>query len=100
TLLGALCAAGATLQVFLLNMCYDVPVKLMSGHLLLMALTLIVPDVPRLVRFFVLGRPVAPRPAMPLFAWRRLDLAARVLGVIAFGGFAVLRLLGAYRDAT
>ncbi len=100
TLLGALCAAGATLQVFLLNMCYDVPVKLMSGHLLLMALTLIAPDVPRLAAFFVLGRPVAPRPPVPLFGrWRRLDRAARVLGAVAFGGFAALQLLDAYRDA-
>jgi hypothetical protein len=101
TLLGALCAAGATLQVFLLNMCFDVPVKLMSGHLLLMALTLIVPDVPRLARFFLLGRPIAPRSATPLFGrWRRLDLAARALGVLAFGGFAALYLLDAYRDAS
>ncbi|HEY1377224.1 MAG TPA: hypothetical protein VGF55_10545, partial [Gemmataceae bacterium] len=94
TLLGALCSVGATLQVFLLNMCYDVPVKLMSGHLVLMALTLIAPDVPRLAAFFVLGRPVAPRPATPLFGrWLRLDRAARVLGVVAFGGFAALQLL-------
>jgi hypothetical protein len=50
TLLGALCAAGATFQVFRLNMSYDVPVKLMSGHWLLMALTLIAPDAGRLDR--------------------------------------------------
>lgn len=100
TLLGALLSAGAALQVFLLNMCFDVPVKLMSGHLLLMALTLIAPDLPRLAGFFVFGRPVAPRPPTPLFGrWRRLDTAARVLGVVAFGGFAALQLLDAYRDA-
>lgn len=100
TLLGALLSAGATLQVFLLNMCFDVPVKLMSGHLLLMALTLIAPDVPRLFRFFVLGRPVAPRPMTPLFGrWLRLDRAARVLGVVAFGGFAALQLWDASVDA-
>jgi hypothetical protein len=51
TLLGALCSAGATFQVFLLNMCYDVPVKLMSGHLFLMALLLIAPDAWRLLGF-------------------------------------------------
>jgi hypothetical protein len=101
TLLGALCAAGATLQVFLLNMCFDVPVKLMSGHLFFMALTLILPDVPRLARFFVLGRPIEARAATPLFGrWRRLDLAARVLGAFAFGGFAALYLVDAYRDAS
>jgi hypothetical protein len=100
TLLGALLSFGATLQVFLLNMCFDVPVKLMSGHLLLMALTLIAPDVPRLVGFFVLGRPVAPRPATPLFGrWRRVERAAGVLLTLAFGGFAALQLFDAYTDA-
>jgi hypothetical protein len=66
-----------------------------------MALTLIVPDVPRLARFFVLGRPIAPRSATPLFGrWRRLDLVARVLGVVVFGGFAALYLLDSYHDAS
>jgi hypothetical protein len=100
TLLGALCAAGATLQVFLLNMCYDVPVKLMSGHLLLMAVTLIIPDVPRLAAFFMLGRPTAPRRWPPLFgSWQRLNRAAVVLRTVAFGGFAALYLFNSYQDA-
>jgi uncharacterized membrane protein YhaH (DUF805 family) len=100
TLLGALLSLGATLQVFLLNMCYDVPVKLMSGHLVLMALTLIAPDAPRLATFFVLGRPVAPRPPAPLFGrWRRVERAAVVLRTLAFGGFAALQLFDAYQDA-
>ena len=100
TLLGALCAAGATFQVFLLNMCFDVPVKLMSGHLLLMALTLIAPDVPRLAAFFVLGRPIAPRPIAPWFGWRWLERATTYLLTGAFCAFAALQLLSAYRDAT
>src|SRR5262249_32410255 len=62
TLLGATCSFGAVLQVFLLNVCYDVPVKLMSGHLVLMSLTLIVADARRLFSFFVLGRPTEPAP--------------------------------------
>jgi hypothetical protein len=100
TLLGAMLSAGAVFQVFLLNMCYDVPVKLMSGHLLLMALTLIAPDAPRLMAFFVLGRPIALRPSTPLFGgWRRVERAAVVLRTLAFGGFAALYLLDAYRDA-
>ncbi len=99
-LLGALCTAGATLQVFLLNMCYDVPVKLMSGQLFLMALTLIVPDAKRLFRFFLLGRPTEPRPVRPLFgAWRRLDRAAAALFASACLLFAGLSLLQAYQSA-
>jgi hypothetical protein len=46
-LLGAALALAATTQVFALNMTYDVPVKLFSFHLVLMAITLLVPDVQR-----------------------------------------------------
>jgi hypothetical protein len=46
-LLGASIALAATAQVFALNMTYDVPVKLFSFHLVMMSLTLLVPDVRR-----------------------------------------------------
>ncbi len=100
TLLGALCSAGAALQVFLLNMCYDVPVKLMSGHLLLMALLLIAPDAKRLFSFFVLGKPVAPRRDAPLFgSWKWLNRAGFVLRTLLYVTFASLSLYQAYRTA-
>jgi hypothetical protein len=46
-LLGASFALAATVQVFALNMTYDVPVKLFSFHLVLMSLVLLAPDVRR-----------------------------------------------------
>jgi hypothetical protein len=42
-LAGALILAGATLEVFMLNMTYDVPVKLFSFHLFVMSVVLIAP---------------------------------------------------------
>jgi hypothetical protein len=100
TLLGALCSTGATLQVFLLNMCYDVPVKLMSGHLLLMCLLLIAPDWKRLFSFFVLGRPVAPAPLVPLFgSWKWLNRAGLALSQGLFLTYAAVTLNQAYQDA-
>jgi hypothetical protein len=100
TLLGALCSAGATLQVFLLNMCYDVPVKLLSGHLLLISLTLIAPDAKRLFSWFLLGRAVGPPFRGSLFGgfWR-VDLVARLLGTVVFATFAGLTLFQAYQEA-
>jgi hypothetical protein len=81
-------------------MCYDVPVKLMAGHLVLMALTLIAPDAKRLASFFVLGRPIEPRPAAPLFGgWRWLNRAAVALRTLAFGAFAALMLHQEYQAA-
>ncbi len=44
TLLGALVSAAVMLNVVMLNYCYDVPVKLYSTHLLLMAVFLTAPD--------------------------------------------------------
>jgi hypothetical protein len=46
-LLGASLALASTAQVFALNMTYDVPVKLLSFHLVMMSLTLLIPDVRR-----------------------------------------------------
>ena len=58
--LGALVAFGVMLNVFLLNMSYDVPVKLYSFQLLLMALYIALQDHRRLLNFFVLNRTAHP----------------------------------------
>lgn len=49
-LLGALVSVIATAQVFILNMTYDVPVKLVAGELLVMAVGITAPYWPNLVR--------------------------------------------------
>ncbi len=59
-LFGALWSAAVMGNVFVLNMCYDVPVKIYSFQLLMLAMLIAAPDAPRLVRLFVLNRP-APR---------------------------------------
>ena len=56
TVLGSLLLAGATTNVLLLNLSYDVPVKLYSAHLLVMALFLAAPDGVRLLRVALLRR--------------------------------------------
>ena len=48
TLLGALVCIGVLSNVVMLNLSYDVPVKLYSSHLLLMAVFLAAPDLRRL----------------------------------------------------
>jgi hypothetical protein len=57
-LAGALLTAGVMANVFMLNMCYDVPVKIFSFQLLAVALVIAAPDLPRLARMFLLNRPV------------------------------------------
>ena len=76
--LGALIALADMTQVFILNMTYDVPVKLYSFHLLLMSAILLAPHFGRFARFFLMNRTTdAPRePA--LFHSRRADRIAVV----------------------
>jgi hypothetical protein len=58
TMLGALICLADTTQIFILNMTYDVPVKLYSLHLLLMSVFLLAPDLKRLGNFFIFNRGV------------------------------------------
>jgi hypothetical protein len=53
SLIGALVCFANAVQIFMLNMTYDVPVKLFSFHLILMSLFLVAPDVPRLAKALV-----------------------------------------------
>jgi len=96
SLLGALVCAGVTGQIFVLNMTYDVPVKLLSFQLMLMSLFLAAPEFSRLATLFFRDRPVEPSKQRPLFRGRRgnqIALAAQLvflawlLGTDIYGGF-------------
>jgi hypothetical protein len=57
---GALICLADMIQVFMLNMTYDVPVKLFAFHLILLSCFLLAPDLPRLVSILFLNRATAP----------------------------------------
>jgi len=93
--LGALVAIPVLTNVVMLNLCYDVPVKLFSIHLLAIAVFLAVPNVKRLFDMLVLNRPVAPAASRPFFRRRRWQIAAVVLeGVLAVGVTAFFLHMG------
>jgi uncharacterized membrane protein YphA (DoxX/SURF4 family) len=58
--LGAIVCVADAVQIFTLNMTYDVPVKLFSFHLILMSLFLLAPDMKMLVEAVVRRRPGHP----------------------------------------
>jgi hypothetical protein len=91
TLLGAILSMAAMLQVFALNMTYDIGLKLVSFHLIVLALFLLAPDVPRLVDLFVRNRPTSASKHLPLFDTARANRVALALQLI----FAVY-LVGTY----
>ena len=74
--LGTLLGLASMAQVFLLNMTFDVPVKILSGHLLLMSLVLLAPQLRRLTDLFVLQRPAEPVSQPPLFSSERANRRA------------------------
>jgi uncharacterized membrane protein YphA (DoxX/SURF4 family) len=82
TMLGALVCAADMTQVFMLNMTYDVPVKLFSLHLLVMAAFLLAPDAQRLVDFFFRERAAAPPRRLALFRSRRANRIALVVQIV------------------
>jgi hypothetical protein len=85
TFLGALVTIVAMTQIFALNMCFDVPVKLYSLHYLVMAVFLAAPDMPRLYRAMVLYQAAPPVPLLPLFGSVRLDRTLVVLRTLLVG---------------
>jgi uncharacterized membrane protein YphA (DoxX/SURF4 family) len=78
TLLGALIALADMTQVFTLNMTYDVCVKLLSFHLILLSLFLLAPEFRRLADFFFLDRSATPSPARTLFTTPRANRIALI----------------------
>jgi hypothetical protein len=89
TTLGALITIGVVTNIFALNMCYDVPVKLFSFHLLLMAAFVAAPDLRRLYSFFLLNRSPEPAASGRMIASAKgpavLAAAQLLLGAICFG---------------
>jgi hypothetical protein len=87
--LGALICLADMIQVMMLEMTYDVPLKLFAFHLLLLSCFLLAPDVKRLVRFLLLNRTTAPSTQEQLFRSvraNRIAVAAQIiLGVWLVG---------------
>lgn len=100
TTLGALVCLADMIQVFLLNMTYDVPVKLFSFHLILFSLFLLAPEAKRLMGFFFTDRTIGPSPQAPLFRSVRANRWAVALQV-AFGlylmGMGIYSGMGAWK---
>ncbi|MFT3879842.1 MAG: hypothetical protein QM703_09300 [Gemmatales bacterium] len=98
TLLGALMTVAAMTQIFLLNMCFDVPVKLYSFHYLVMGLFLAAPDLPRLWNAIVLGRAVEAKPYPPLFANVWLDRFGVLFRTLLVGAWLYNQIMFGYEN--
>jgi uncharacterized membrane protein YphA (DoxX/SURF4 family) len=93
TPLGSLVSAGVVLNIVLLNFCYDVPVKLFSLNLLLMAGFLAWPDLRRLANVLVLNRTAEPADLDP--PWK--GAGTRILAATLKVAVIVALFHGEYR---
>ncbi|OXR47621.1 hypothetical protein B7C42_00746 [Nocardia cerradoensis] len=82
---GAMLTLVSMAQVFVLNMTFDVPVKILSGHLMLMSMVLLAPQARRLLDVLVLDRPVGRSTAPYPFRTR----GARWFAALAQIGIAI-----------
>jgi hypothetical protein len=98
TPLGAFTTIVAMTHIFLLNMCFDVPVKLYSFHYLMMAIFLAAPDIPRLFSVLVLGRAVEARLFTRLFGNVKLDRLALVLRTLLVIAMLYGHVQGSYQQ--
>jgi len=87
--LGALVATAVMVNVVALNYCYDVPVKLLSTHLLLMALFLLAPDAQRVVAALLPDRRLRRRPAAVLAI--KLVVIGYILSTQFYAGWSTFR---------
>jgi len=93
-LLGSLTGIVAMGNVVALNFCYDVPVKLMSSHLLLLALLLAAPDMGRLADVLVWNRPAPPAALHPHSVRRWVNGTLLGVKIVLFGGVLALFIFG------
>lgn len=78
-LLGACIAATVTLNVLMINLCFDVPVKLFSAHLLLMSLFLVASEGKRVVGLLLLNKPIPASDPEPVSLKRWMVITGKVV---------------------
>jgi hypothetical protein len=84
--LGALLCVPVLLNVMLMNLCYNVVVKLYSTMTVVSALVLVLYDARRLIDTLVLRRSVPAQPVRPPFRSRRLNQARWLVKLVLVGG--------------
>lgn len=99
TLLGALVCIGVMGNVVMLNLSYDVPVKLYSSHLLAMAVFLTLPGLRRLADVLVLNRESEPVRMRPLFERELLNRGALAIRTVFVATLVAQMLYVSYDGA-
>lgn len=82
TTLGALIIFAVMLNVLMMNLCFDVPVKLYSAYYLFLSIVLFAPDMRRLLNVLLLHRPAPAVAVARPWPTRRTHLARPLMMVV------------------
>jgi hypothetical protein len=95
--LGGLVSATVLFNVVMLNFCFDVPVKLFSSNLLVMALFIAIPDIGRLADVLILRRSARPYVDYGLVLRSRPEkIGAATIKAIVIGVILLIPLMTTY----
>lgn len=79
-LFGALFSLTVITNIVAMNLCYDIPVKLFSLHLLLACIFIITPSIKRIWNFFFSGKTLLPQPDAAVFLrYRYIQAGLKIL---------------------
>lgn len=100
--LGVILAAGVFLNVLMLNLSYDIPVKLFAAHMFLLCIYLLVNEYQRMLYFFILHKPA---PACELYQFtysnkwmRRARLFSKAAFLFVVVGLGTYECWGYYQE--
>jgi hypothetical protein len=100
TAIGALITLGVMTNVFMINMGFDVPVKLLSFNTILMCLFLLGKDIQRLINFFILNRTAPPSDlSFPHYnkKWRYSLLGVKLFFIVSLNWLTISDAWGYYQ---
>ena len=100
TTLGALVSITVLSNIVAMNFCYDVPVKLFSGNLLLMAIFIAAPDIHRLIDFFFRNKAVPAVNIQPKFYKRWVKITWSVVKILLIGSVLYPTITGVWEGRT
>ncbi|MBC9795918.1 hypothetical protein [Sinomicrobium weinanense] len=76
--LGAIISFGVMLNVFMMNMSYDIPVKIYSFHIMFSSVVILTPHLKSLVNFFILNKTAHPQKIIPYTLRKKLNIAGYI----------------------
>ncbi|MEO6135804.1 MAG: hypothetical protein ABIP35_11670 [Ginsengibacter sp.] len=93
---GSLVCITVLSNIVAMNFCYDVPVKLYSSNLLLMAIFIAAPEMRRLINFFFLNKAVPAVNRLPKFRKRWMKISGIAIKILLIGSVLYFTITGVW----